>query len=231
MNEQIPEELPPALKELVAAELRRPRPADAHTARLLRRVQMSVLSAAQPMPPVGSKWWLHTLVGVCLGIPAGAALYATFGPQPREPVPQVVIVEQPKVPVAEITVPPAPVPPPEETPPQRVRTSNAQKPEVAASAPAPVRTNDAGTLEAERQMLEGARIALSRGNAVAALEGLYRHQGQFPQGALSEERDALWVQALVNSGQLDTAKQHAAKFRATYPDSFLRPLVDLASPP
>jgi hypothetical protein len=84
------------------------------------------------------------------------------------------------------------------------------------------------SLSAERALLETARAAVARGQSVAALAALRRHEQEFPQARLAEERESLWVQALVMGGQNDEARKRAARFRQTFPDSMLLPAVEAA---
>ncbi|MGA9524064.1 MAG: hypothetical protein WBV82_21565, partial [Myxococcaceae bacterium] len=111
----------------------------------------------------------------------------------------------------------------------------AQRPERverAAAAPvptpAPEATNAANdALKAERSLVEQSRSALARGDAAAALAALAEHRQSFPDGRLSEERDALEIQALVARDQMDEAQSRAAAFRENYPTSLLRPAIDM----
>jgi TolA-binding protein len=83
-------------------------------------------------------------------------------------------------------------------------------------------------LAAERSLLEIARVALVRGQAAGALAALERHAGQFPSGALAEEREGLLVQALVAARQYDRARERAARFNQRYPRSLFAPVVEQA---
>jgi outer membrane protein assembly factor BamD (BamD/ComL family) len=80
----------------------------------------------------------------------------------------------------------------------------------------------------ERAMLDGARRNLAEGNARASLVKLQRYTAEFPRGRLSEECEALLVNALVRSQQYDEARRRADAFRRRYPRSFLAPSVDAA---
>jgi hypothetical protein len=66
----------------------------------------------------------------------------------------------------------------------------------AAVAPAPSggrqeRSPVAGSLRAERLLLEAASAALMRGDPESAITALRKHAQRFPRGALAEEREAL----------------------------------------
>jgi hypothetical protein len=45
-------------------------------------------------------------------------------------------------------------------------------------------------------------------------------------GQLSEERESLWIHALVTLGRVEEALQRAGAFRERFPDSLLQPSVD-----
>ncbi|MFO0648926.1 MAG: hypothetical protein U0326_21975 [Polyangiales bacterium] len=93
---------------------------------------------------------------------------------------------------------------------------------VAASDP----TAD---LSAERQLVEQASSAMLRSNYAAALSAVQAHARRFPHGALSEERDSLWVRALAGLGRGDEARVRAADFHRRHPDSMLGASVDRAA--
>lgn len=143
---------------------------------------------------------------------------------------------------------PAPPPPVVVAPTTSVAVPRPVEPELAptSSSPAePTSTPKAGTsarapasskakashLDRERELLDVARGALGRGNAEGALEALAEHTEQFPGAQLGEERHALMVQALAAAGRTTEARTVAEQFRARYPTSMLRPVVDAASPP
>lgn len=94
------------------------------------------------------------------------------------------------------------------------------RPRPSAAAPA-----DVSDLAAERQLLDRARGGLLQGNAPVALAAIDEHARSFPHGVLSEERDALRVEALVAGGRYDEARASASRFRAAYPGSLLGPAV------
>ena len=189
-----------------------------------------------------AKPWIAVAFAFVLGGVAGAGLYAAA----RKPVtspPQVttVVVER-RVEV------PVPAPPPSAVIvlPSTVDTTS---PTIAAGSPPPVAvgvappaqmgaaaaksgnaasTTDTG-LAAERALLEVARTALSRGDAASALTSLDEHAKRFPGGQLTEEREALYVQALARAGHLSEAKARAARFAKRFPESMLLPVVEAAT--
>ena len=81
-------------------------------------------------------------------------------------------------------------------------------------------------LRGERAVLDTARAAVSRGDGGAALIALEAHRSSYAGGALSEERDALTVLALVKLGRVDAAKHKAEAFRSQNPHSLFLPAID-----
>jgi outer membrane protein assembly factor BamD (BamD/ComL family) len=77
-------------------------------------------------------------------------------------------------------------------------------------------------------LLDRARSHLLHGHSAAALASIGEHARRFPRGALSEERDALRVEALVAAARYGEARASAARFHAAYPGSLLTPAVDSA---
>lgn len=69
------------------------------------------------------------------------------------------------------------------------------------------------------------RSSRVRREAEFALKSLVEHARRFPQGQLGEERDALWVQALMNAGNRHEARQRAQAFLARYPNSLMVPIA------
>jgi hypothetical protein len=61
------------------------------------------------------------------------------------------------------------------------------------------RSQAAGSLRAERLLLEAASAALMRGDPQSAIPALRKHAQRFPTGALAEEREALLERALAAS--------------------------------
>ncbi|MGE3634017.1 MAG: hypothetical protein AB7P00_29220 [Sandaracinaceae bacterium] len=72
-------------------------------------------------------------------------------------------------------------------------------------------------------------MALNRGLTEDALDALARHRAAHPHGTLTEEREALTVQALAAAGQPARARQEAAVFLARYPDSIYAESVRAAA--
>ena len=108
-------------------------------------------------------------------------------------------------------------------------------PSVSAASPsgrpttgtASARPRDAD-LSAERAIIERARSALARGDGDGALVAVARHEREFTKGQLVEEREVIAVQALVTVGRIQQAAERGARFRKSFPNSLLLPIVDEA---
>ncbi len=154
-------------------------------------------------------------VAFVLGGVIGVGLYSALVPAPA---PRVVYVDR---------FVPAPVAPP-----------MADAPTAAAIPPAPIATvtstasvappGRASQLSAERILLDEARAALAQGDPTRAIDRLERHRRTFAAPLLGEERDAMWIQALVKAGSYDEARTRAAAFRKHSPDSLFSSVVDSA---
>jgi TolA-binding protein len=139
----------------------------------------------------------------------------------------------PVAPVATLVLPPSPVltspTTPSESPVTLVQSTAASLPTATAapSAPAPAQVAASpSSLAAERDLVDTARAALSRGRANDALAAVQTHASRFPNGALAEEREALAVQALVIAGRVEAARERGAKFHRRYPKSIFGSSVD-----
>ncbi|HEX3852896.1 MAG TPA: hypothetical protein VHW01_18160 [Polyangiaceae bacterium] len=73
----------------------------------------------------------------------------------------------------------------------------------------------------ELKVLQPARAAVARGDFSAALSSIAEHRRRFPDGQLSEEREALRVQALSGLGRTEEATRAASAFRKRFPGSVL----------
>ena len=83
-------------------------------------------------------------------------------------------------------------------------------------------------LSRERAVLDPARAALAAGEPTRALERVMRHEKEYPNGILSEEREAIAINALVRLGNYAQASKRAATFRARFPQSLLMHSVEAA---
>jgi hypothetical protein len=224
------EPLPTELAELVAKE-RVPAPGADVEARLLSRldasVERAVASAASPpraaSPPSHAlKAWAVKSGLVAIGFSAGVVAHATLWSAPAVAPP---VMIRPPAPSEERVAEPAPAPPPPSAPPLAPALKPARASAPTAPRPEPTAV---GTLEEERRLLEPARAALARGLSSEALAAVTAHAQRFPHGELSEDREALWIQALVQSGDRDAAAARAEAFKRDYAGSLLWPVVEKA---
>ncbi|WP_437972944.1 hypothetical protein WMF11_28395 [Sorangium sp. So ce295] len=74
-------------------------------------------------------------------------------------------------------------------------------------------------LREELTLLGDARAALRRGDASGALRIAEQARHRFPGGALAQEREALTIEALWQSGDRAAAAQRASAFLLAYPSS------------
>ena len=105
------------------------------------------------------------------------------------------------------------------------------QPAVRAEKPAPSTTSEPraeSALGRERALLDPARAALAAGDPAKALKQVKRHAREFPGGILSEEREAIAINALVSLGNYAQATKRAEAFRARYPKSLMTHSVDAA---
>lgn len=165
-------------------------------------------------------------IGLVAGGALGVAAHATLAPLPPAPQPiiQTVYVDRvlPSPPTVVASAAPSDTSAPSAAP------STAPAPSVAATSTSSAR---AGDLAKERELMDVARSAVASRHSDTALKALQEHATTFPRGALSEERDALWVQALANAGRVAEARSRAATFHKRYPNSMLSAAVDAAVAP
>jgi hypothetical protein len=104
-------------------------------------------------------------------------------------------------------------------------------PLAAPTFSAPVDLHKDVALATERQYLERARRSLVRADPVGALAELREHRVRYPESQLSEEREALTVEALLRSGRVGEARLRAEELRHRFPRSLLLPALDAALSP
>ena len=85
-----------------------------------------------------------------------------------------------------------------------------------------------GSLAPERVLLDIARSAFGREDGDGALAALGRHERLYPNGQLTEEREALAIRALVLTQRGEQARARGARFRKRYPASVMLPAVEAA---
>jgi hypothetical protein len=99
----------------------------------------------------------------------------------------------------------------------RARTGNPTR--STARTAGSEESREASRLREESSALLAARKELLSGNAAGALRMLDRARVEFPNGALAEDREALTVRALVESGQKDAARSRGESFLRAFPRS------------
>ena len=209
-------------------------------------IDESVATTAAPSPAVvGAGKLTFGVAMLMLGGLLGGALVAVVM-RGDEPAPS--LAERRANPPAEVSAVPQRTREPEQTvasatneaptvtvgvspPVERLKNTRAKTPPATQ-----VRLDDAGrveakeegdsSLKAERGLVEPARAALARRNVGEALALLHRHETEFPNGQLAEEREGLVIQCLVNSGKGTEARMRANDFRRRFPRSILLPAVD-----
>lgn len=130
------------------------------------------------------------------------------------PLQSVPVLEAP--PPAPQPVPPAPVAPP--LPPLETDpgANDAKSPPNRQTARRTA-ARDAGS--EELLLLNEAFLALRRADARGALALATRHESVFPQGAFVQERELILIEALVEIGRLEEAKNRGMAFLTAFPDS------------
>jgi hypothetical protein len=178
---------------------------------------------------------LHTvaIAAFLAGGVTGAALFAAMS---QTPPPRLVYVDRPvpqaAAPVAVAMAPIAPIAPPAPIAPAVPVLAARPAPAFPAAAPPAPAVSAlaprASRFAEERRLLDDARAGLLRGEPELALEQLDAHRARFADGLLSEERDAMQVEALVRAGRPDEARERASAFRVRRPASLFLPTVESA---
>lgn len=231
MSEEEP--IDPEAQRLLDAEAARPELDEAHRARLWAgiagRLGPDGGGSGEPpgggsggTPPSGLGAAAPWIAGAFLaGGITGAALHAWWAGSPE---PEIVRIEVP-----------VPVEPPHSAEPEPIVVVEAPRPIDAGApeaqpqpAPAEEEDDELAALRAERALVEAARSALARGDDTAALMFVDRHARRFARGTMSEERDAIRVQALARSGDRAAAQVRRAAFERAYPQSLFLPTIRAA---
>ena len=165
---------------------------------------------------------VRTIVVGLLVVATGAGIvgYVAIKSDPPPVRAPIARVESPPAPPPVAIAPaPPPVPPPPVAPPKPVAHPHA--PVVIAPAPPPPEP-PAPPKISEVAVLEQARVALRGGDTAHALELAEQHAVLYPDGALSEEREALAIEALAKLRRRDEAAARWSKFASSYPQSNYR---------
>jgi hypothetical protein len=237
------ERLDPQMMALIRQDRALPGPHQGVKTRVLARVQTSFATSSTTVPPQRSDGVIAqralssamrkaklalTIAGV--GVAATTAVMfaarpitffgsspgpsAIFGP-PSDGSHTTSLPVPSARPIPSVTRPPR-APPPAATPMGTGRELHASK----ARAPQNM------SLRVERKLLDRARMSLLHGDSAAALTVVAQHAARFPRGMLTEERDAIRVEALSAAGRQQDACTAAAAFHAAHPGSLLVAAVD-----
>ncbi|MET0790444.1 MAG: hypothetical protein ABW061_02895 [Polyangiaceae bacterium] len=189
-------------------------------------VSASVHPAPSLLGGVASSKVLAVAAGIWLaGGVAGAALYRALRPAEV----RVMYLERPAPPIA--TAVPSAIEP-------AVELSAPSTPSGPASAAwgriitarerKGTGSENSSELARERALLDRARADAAHGEPGHAFDVTEQHRQRFPQGRLTEEREALAIRALLSLGRTADARARAQTFRSTYPNSFLMPALESA---
>jgi hypothetical protein len=192
------------------------------------------LVASSLAPSFISRGLLHSKAfAVAVALPLGVAIgvgghaWVTSRHAAEEQAARKVELAAQPLPARELTpVLPAPVaPPPAPVP---LDPPAPSRPPVFRVRSAP---SSSKVLNRELSQLEKARTLLSEGHAAATLSLLRAHQWRYPRSALEQERQALYIKALVAADRMAEARTRAAAFVRRFPKSALRGSVENAVAP
>jgi len=200
-----------------------------------------------PTPPVAPgvgggasalRWLLPALGGTVVAVLA--VFLGLRAPSPPVTPPAPALPEAALAPPSPEAVPPPPAPapprPPAVPPAPAALAPGAVVPAVSPAptvlpadaspgAPPEATVAPADTLSAELALLQAAQAALATDPA-RALVLTEQHLGEFPGGALAQEREVVAIAALVALDRREDARERAAAFRARWPGSAHQRRVD-----
>ncbi len=105
----------------------------------------------------------------------------------------------------------------------RAQPSGLALPTAPRRVPTGTPTHDAASVE--RALLERAHATFARGEVGQALEQLALHRRRFPNGTLTEEREALSIKVLLASDQAAAARARLTDFEQRFPRSLFLPTL------
>ncbi len=126
------------------------------------------------------------------------------------------------------SAPPVVSPLPDQAPPAAPQPApRAQRRPPPKAPPAPATTP--APHQSEVSMVERARAALAARDFAAALAAAAAHLASYPDGVLSEEREAIAVEALAGAGRREAARGRLDRFLRRFPaSSYRRHLEEVA---
>jgi hypothetical protein len=188
----------------------------------------TTLNATSRARVLASRIGLWSAPALVIGAVAGIMGHAAFGKERT----QIVYVDR------TVSAAPSATPAEAEALAPNTETKDAREPQPARVVTAtPATESNTGAvasarsespLARERSLLDPARADLAAGEPVRALERTRRHSKEFPNGLLSEEREAIAINALVSLGDYSQATKRAVAFRARFPRSLMAHFVDAA---
>jgi hypothetical protein len=98
-------------------------------------------------------------------------------------------------------------------------TPQSEPPAVAPAASQAPEAPQPSALEREARLTREARERLQQSDLAGAFGALETARTLFPQGPLAQEREALGIELLVQSGQVEAADSRARAFLLAFPDS------------
>jgi RNA polymerase sigma factor (sigma-70 family) len=173
-----------------------------------------------------------------VGLVAGVALGALWAPFERSQTASALLTSSPEAGTMAAR-PPASTAPASTAPASAapaVPVSAAPSVVLLASAIGSANASAAASLAVERGLMDRAHAALQAESPGAALDAVYEHAAAFRGGGrLAEERETLWIAALLRAGRADEARERFAHFATSFPNSprlaELREAVAAAVPP
>jgi outer membrane biosynthesis protein TonB len=164
--------------------------------------------------------WKLVLLVATVGATAFGAWSLQTGQRPAQAPPSI---------TAQPVAPPAPAPSVVQKPEPTPVHSTQPAPAVEAAAPQSQPSPEPAASSSRREIAQLVRIrALIERDPAAAYRLAQQSDREFPNGVLSEERQALQLIALAKSGSTDAAQRKANAFYARYPQSPMRELIDAA---
>jgi hypothetical protein len=142
-------------------------------------------------------------LGIVIGA-GGQALLSESQPPTHAPAPALML----SVPTSAIRAP-------------AVVNEPASSAQPASTSPQPSTSPPRSTLTDERVLLDQARRQLASDEPARALVFLDQHAQRFAKGLLSEEREAMRINVLVQLGRKEEARTRGEAFAARFPNSIM----------
>jgi hypothetical protein len=150
------------------------------------------------------RWSVAPLgIGIAIGA-GGQALLGSTGPQSLKP-----------------SLPALPAPPTASAAPVAAEEPIAPRMDASAMPGVPSAEPPRSTLVEERLLLDRARQQLASEEPARALVFLEQHAKRFARGELTEEREAMRINVLVQLGRSEEAKTRGAAFATRFPNSIM----------